>query len=1674
MKISCRQKGSRKREVKLPKIELKSIDGDILNWQTFWDQFESSVHSNVSLSDVDKFSYLKSLLEGPAEDCISGLTLTTENYQEAVELLKSRFGNTQLLINRYAESFDELKVIKSMNQVSELRLMYDRVEATVRNLKSIKIDANTYGAFLVPLLSKKLPQELKRIMSRSFKDEVWDFTKLMSIFKEELEAQERISLEAKCLQDDEYSTAILHVARDGDNRKKSKQFRKGKYNNNNNHDNCLFCAGNHGAKICSNVTDFRIKRSILKKNGRCYICFQKGHVGQNCSNSSYQCHRCGGRHHISICDSDQTNRPPSTPDNRVQDQQNVTGTSTNTSQVRPWTMPPNPQQTGYYQFIPFRSSSHLVTQQGQPVSPGVMASPNSLVRPPDPNVSSFIPQLQPGASSFAPIYSNNPPVVTNPYVPTTSCSSTNAEKSVLLCTGRGIVFHSSNESVSTCARLLFDDGSMDSFISETLQTKLNLPILRQKPVSVSGFGGVTSEFKEKADVVQLSVASYFGTPVIMEAIVVPVVCGPLPRQRPKSASLKYPHLQNLFISDFTDDPTMEVDILVGGDFYWSFMTGNIIKGPVPNSPTALQTTIGWVLSGQNSTPAGEDTQSMITVSLNTSTFEENMKAFWEVEESPTPVDDVMKSFKSDIQFNGKRYVVKLPFKIDHEFLPDNRRNCERRLNTLCKQLKKKPEQYKLYDQLFREYERDGIIEQVPRVEIGEPGKVCYLSHRPIVREDRETTKIRPVFDGSAAATADSPSLNDILHTGPNLLSLIYDVLLRFILRRIVVMSDIKQAFLNVEVHPDHVDFLRFLWRNDGNEEITVFRFLVVLFGLTPSPFLLLATIQHHCERMVNEGKIDQEFVSKFLKVLYMDDSINGGEDVNDAFDSYKKSKFLMQTAGFLLRKWCSNNKDVMKLIDDAEISAGEAPEKFLSQLKSVLGLTWDTETDEILFNFVKIIHTMHLNEATKRIVLSIVASFFDPLGYLTPITTQGKVIFQSLCKKNIKWDEIIPPDISESWNKFVTLITSIKTIRIKRCVIPEPIDKITNFQIHGFSDSSGIAYCAVIYVRVETSCGFVNVRFLTSKSKVVPLKKTKNTTIPRLELLSCVLLSKLVNTISSPLSDLPYNGVITCWNDNTSALGWIVYDKRDRGPWVQPRARKIREIVPTSNWRHVPGPLNPADIPTREISPDMMTPDSVWFKGPKFLYGNQESWPTLSIDEEDVLPDEKVVTRTTVVNVVVAENHLGKVLEIEKFSSLYRLYMVLSYVQRFVSNMIARVRGGPSKRGEISISEYREAEKRVIRYEQFHIQNNDKFTLLKRSLKLFFDEDRILRVKGRLENSALEYNMKYPILLRDSHFLKLQIFKSHFDIWHDRVKPTLSRLRTKFWVVRGRQIVKRTIGTCVTCKRHLEKGLLPPPSPALPESRVCADYCFETTGVDYAGPLLVKSIYRSSTSMNKAYICLFTCATSRAVHLELAPNLEADAFLRCLRRFFNRRGKPSLLIDDNATTFKAKSVKSFLFQHGIEHSPILPASPWWGGFYERLVRSVKTPLKKVVGTAKLNYEEMETCLIEIEGIINTRPLTYLYEDDVSEPLTPSHLLMGRNLSTTPEPTSESATTTNDHEAMTNRFKYIQSVLRSSWKNFRHHYLTELREHHMYTRQKTNANAGLKLGDVVVIKDDDVR
>ena len=208
--------------------------------------------------------------------------------------------------------------------------------------------------------------------------------------------------------------------------------------------------------------------------------------------------------------------------------------------------------------------------------------------------------------------------------------------------------------------------------------------------------------------------------------------------------------------------------------------------------------------------------------------------------------------------------------------------------------------------------------------------------------------------------------------------------------------------------------------------------------------------------------------------------------------------------------------------------------------------------------------------------------------------------------------------------------------------------------------------------------------------------------------------------------------------------------------------------------------------------------------------------------------------------------------------------------------------------------------------------------------------------------------------------------------------------------------------------------------------------------------------------MEKAYVALFSCCVTRALHLDLVRDLKAPTFRRCLRRFAARRGSPSLVVSDNGKTFKAteKAVKE-LYNHPEVRAYLeanrmnwrfnLERAPWWGGFFERMVGSVKRCLKKTLGTARLSYDEMLTALIEVESTLNNRPLTYNYEEPEEEPLTPSHLIYGRRINTMPDEVVESADERQiDHDA---RFRYLSVKLAHFWNRWRREYLADLREYH---------------------------
>ena len=288
---------------------------------------------------------------------------------------------------------------------------------------------------------------------------------------------------------------------------------------------------------------------------------------------------------------------------------------------------------------------------------------------------------------------------------------------------------------------------------------------------------------------------------------------------------------------------------------------------------------------------------------------------------------------------------------------------------------------------------------------------------------------------------------------------------------------------------------------------------------------------------------------------------------------------------------------------------------------------------------------------------------------------------------------------------------------------------------------------------------------------------------------------------------------------------------------------------------------------------------------------------------------------------------------------------------------------------------------------------------------LFLSENQTIRCKGRISNASLPTSSKSPILLPAKHtFVKLVIKQTHDRVKHSGINATLTALRERYWVLRGRATVKKVIRRCVVSRRYEASSCKPSHFADLPSHRVSDDPPFTHIRLDFAGPLYVKetrrSLQTSDSDSNKVYVCLFTCASTRAVHLELTRGLTVQDFLLAFRRFASRRGLTATIQSDNAKTFQSFSkeirkiarspeVWKYLTDNRITWNFIVEKEPWWGGYWERLVRSIKSPIKKVIGGSTASYDEMCTLLTEVEAVINARPLTYVYDDEesVSYPLT---------------------------------------------------------------------------------------
>ena len=385
---------------------------------------------------------------------------------------------------------------------------------------------------------------------------------------------------------------------------------------------------------------------------------------------------------------------------------------------------------------------------------------------------------------------------------------------------------------------------------------------------------------------------------------------------------------------------------------------------------------------------------------------------------------------------------------------------------------------------------------------------------------------------------------------------------------------------------------------------------------------------------------------------------------------------------------------------------------------------------------------------------------------------------------------------------------------------------------------------------------------------------------------------------------------------------------------------------------------------------------------------------------------------------------LNSFIDCTHFSEITHLLRVTVLVLRFIKNSQMR-KSIRSKRNykhnlpvQLSVEEINAAELLWIRFIQSNaFQAEIKFLLSGKppkpiridQFRLKLDENKILKCQGRIGNSSLPLSSNEPIILPSNHhFTRLLILNIHDKVKHSGVNDTLTTLRERFWILKGRQAVKKVLRNCVICRKFSGSPYPSVNSPDLPAIRVLEDPPFTHTGLDFAGPLYVRYGVDSAISEGdtKSYICLFTCASTRAIHLELTLKLDVNSFLLAFQRFVARRGLPATLISDNATTFKsaAKEVKcivrsqevnQYLANNRTTWKFIVERAPWWGGFWKRMIRTVKSCLTKSIGKSTLTHDELNTLLVEVEAIVNSWPLTCVEDDQdgTTYPLTPSHLII---------------------------------------------------------------------------------
>lgn len=1222
------------------------------------------------------------------------------------------------------------------------------------------------------------------------------------------------------------------------------------------------------------------------------------------------------------------------------------------------------------------------------------------------------------------------------------------------------------EKVSGLVRILIDDCSQPTLISDAFVRKFRLPISKidnNNPVHGVGFDNLNVSHSCK--LLLTSRINSFGIDIEAEVIPAAAIRYTVNSVSWKECPDRFREIKNYQLADpafYSPSPNIDnIDILLGAEFSELCKINESVQ---IEQLTLRNTQFGWTLIGKFPAVQSDGRASFLTTQQSIMNIDAQLSRFWEIEnvspsdKSKCDADQCEQHFQqTTTRATNGQFVVRLPFKMSPSVLAPNCASAT--AHFLAAENRRNASSRAQYNEFLTEYVNLGHMTKVES-----NGNGYFIPHHAVLKPTSTTTQTRVVFNASFK-TASNFSLNDVLLVGPQLQPDLFDALVRFSNYAVVFTADISKMYRCVWVHPDDRIHQKIIWRPTPDSTVAEYELNTVTYGTAPASFLATRCLKRVAEMISTDHPVAAAAIEGHF---YMDDLLTGCDTVEEADQLRRTIHDNLAAVGFQLRKYQTNSPELLATIPAEMVETNSSREFGDSWAVSILGLFWEPSTDTLR---IRVSNTVsHPQPITKRRILSEMSKIFDPLGLVSPFTIKAKLFLQKVWKEGVNWDDFVSDTLAQEVQEYLSEIPQLSNFRIPRpCVTTTN----TNSQLIGFCDASDKAYCACVYLRQTTTNADVSSRLICTKTRVAPLKAL---TIPRLELQGALLLTELCSRVTNILNIHTQNVFLFC--DSEVVLAWLAKPDHHWDVFVKNRVQKIAEVFPYKHWSFVGTKDNPADLGTRGVPAKVLINSNLWSNGPPFLLATNCCRLRSSLSQFSTTVEEKKVIKAC----FQVANHESETI-LNRFSKYSRLIAVIGRIIQWVRRW--RLTQQPENKDFLDTSLaacINSARIAAIRIVQAHAYAPELDALRQsksihpksslRHIDPFIDENGLLRVTGRLQNSEFSYARKHPIgLPKNCHFLQIYIDHLHVSFCHANKDFIQRFILAEFYPIGGiDQLIKSRIRKCLICLRFKAETYNQVMG-RLPAARVKISRPFAHTGIDFCGPFRCKCLGHRATKFNKVYACIFICMVTRAVHIETASDLSSTIFLMALHRFVARRGLPATLYSDRGTNFVGaknylnfsdEQIQNFVGLRQIKWHFNPPHSPHRGGLWEAAVKAAKSHLKRVILDQPLNFEEYVTIFSRIEAILNSRPLCYRRSSSKNEDfvLTPNHFLIGESPFQLPEPEDTQAKL-----PLLSRYNFVRSILNGFWKFWRADYLNMLQRKEKWIDREKN----VQVGQIVLVK-----